>query len=186
MHSISTVCVRELFSPCSSVVFIFLYIVLIFHIFRITKDKIIMPQPPHAHRNHPPITLHPKAVFLPDLSVCNTNSAEGTPVALQNRFTELYTTIASPIHSPIHSNTYTPPTPSCQAQPILVDNITTKHTCLTTQLWPGTENIGREWGVALLLRQDIAFTEINDIQLTKTTDNGQLTVAIRISFFTYV
>ena len=34
-------------------------------------------------------------------------------------------------------------------------------------------------GVALLLRQDLAFTEIDDIQLTKTTDNEQLTVAIR-------
>ena len=34
-------------------------------------------------------------------------------------------------------------------------------------------------GVAILLRQDLAFTEIDDIQLTKTTDNEQLTVAIR-------
>ena len=34
-------------------------------------------------------------------------------------------------------------------------------------------------GVAILLRHDLAFTEINDIQLTKTTDNEQLTVAIR-------
>ena len=33
-------------------------------------------------------------------------------------------------------------------------------------------------GVAILLRQDLAFTEIDDIQLTKTTDNEQLTVAI--------
>ena len=30
-----------------------------------------------------------------------------------------------------------------------------------------------------MLRQDLAFTEIDDIQLTKTTDNEQLTVAIR-------
>ena len=41
----------------------------------------------------------------------------------------------------------------------------------------------REYGkggvVAILLRQDLAFTEIADIQLTKTTDNEQLTVAIR-------
>ena len=29
-----------------------------------------MPQPPHTHSNHPPITPHPKTVFLPDLSVC--------------------------------------------------------------------------------------------------------------------
>ena len=34
-------------------------------------------------------------------------------------------------------------------------------------------------GVAILLRQDIAFTEIDDIHLAKTTDNEQLTVAIR-------
>ena len=32
---------------------------------------------------------------------------------------------------------------------------------------------------AVLLRQDLAFTEIDDIQLTKTTDDEQLTVAIR-------
>ena len=34
-------------------------------------------------------------------------------------------------------------------------------------------------GIAILLRQDLAFTEIDDIQLTKTTDNEQLMVAIR-------
>ena len=34
-------------------------------------------------------------------------------------------------------------------------------------------------GVAISLRQDLAFIEIDDIQLTKTTDNEQLTVAIR-------
>ena len=34
-------------------------------------------------------------------------------------------------------------------------------------------------GVAILLRQDLAFTEIDDIQLTKTTDNEQLMVANR-------
>ena len=34
-------------------------------------------------------------------------------------------------------------------------------------------------GVAILLRQDFGFTEFDDIQLTKTTDNEQLTVAIR-------
>ena len=34
-------------------------------------------------------------------------------------------------------------------------------------------------GVAIFLRQDLPFTEIEDIQLTKTTDNEQLTVAIR-------
>ena len=35
-------------------------------------------------------------------------------------------------------------------------------------------------GIAILLRQDLAYTEIDDIQLTSTTDNEQLTVAIRI------
>ena len=45
-----------------------------FIIFSITQDKITMPQPPHAHRNHPPITPHPKTGFLPDLSACVTNS----------------------------------------------------------------------------------------------------------------
>ena len=34
-------------------------------------------------------------------------------------------------------------------------------------------------GVAILLHQDLAFTEIDDIQLTNTTDNEQLTVANR-------
>ena len=41
-------------------------------------------------------------------------------------------------------------------------------------------------GVAILLRQDLAFTEIDDIQLTKTTDNEQLTVAIRTDSELYV
>ena len=36
--------------------------------------------------------------------------------------------VASPIHSPTHTNTYTPPAHSCQAQTILIDNNTTKHT----------------------------------------------------------
>ena len=34
-------------------------------------------------------------------------------------------------------------------------------------------------GLAILLRQELTFTEIDDIQLIKTTDNEQLTVAIR-------
>ena len=34
-------------------------------------------------------------------------------------------------------------------------------------------------GVAILLRQDLAFTDIDDIQLTRTKDNEQSTVAIR-------
>ena len=39
---------------------------------------------------------------------------------------------------------------------------------------------GKGEGVAVLLRHDLAYTEIDDIQLTSTTDNEQLTVAIRI------
>ena len=45
-----------------------------------------------------------------------------------------------------------------------------------------TRNREHEKGgnVAILLRHDLAYTEIDDIQLTSTTDNEQLTVAIRI------
>ena len=39
---------------------------------------------------------------------------------------------------------------------------------------------GKGGGVAILLRHDLAYTEIDDIQLTSTTDNEQLTVAIRV------
>ena len=39
---------------------------------------------------------------------------------------------------------------------------------------------GKGGDVAILLRHDLAYTEIDDIQLTSTTDNEQLTVAIRI------
>ena len=39
---------------------------------------------------------------------------------------------------------------------------------------------GKGGGVAILLRLDLAYTEIDDIQLTSTTDNEQLTVAIRL------
>ena len=38
---------------------------------------------------------------------------------------------------------------------------------------------GKGEGVAIWLRQDLALPEIDDIQLIKTTDNEQLTVAIR-------
>ena len=55
------------------------------------KPRIVhWPQPPHTHRNLPPIT-HPKTVFLCDLSVCIIDSSEGTPVALHYRFAELST-----------------------------------------------------------------------------------------------
>ena len=84
-------CTSVLLSVYVSCFCIFSYIVLIFHISRLTQDKITMPPPQHTHRNHPPITPHPKTVFLSDLSVCITDSAEGTPVALHNRFDELST-----------------------------------------------------------------------------------------------
>ena len=84
-------CTRVIQSVFVSCLCIFSYIVLIFHIFRLTQDKITMPQPPHTHRNHPSIIPHPKTVFLSDLSVCITDSSEGTPVALHNRFNELST-----------------------------------------------------------------------------------------------
>ena len=79
-----------------------------------------MPQSPHTHRNHPPITPHPKTVFLSDLSVCITDSSEGAPIALHNRFDELSTiseipeipnspppppSNASPPHTPSHTST---------------------------------------------------------------------------------
>ena len=70
-----------------------------------------MPQPPHMHRNHPPITPHPKSVFLFDLSVCITDSSEGTPVALRNRFDELSTI------SEIHEIPNPPPPPPANASP---------------------------------------------------------------------
>ena len=54
---------------------------MIFHISRITQNKITMPQPPHTHHNHPPITPNPRTVFLSDLSVCIT---EGRSVALMS------------------------------------------------------------------------------------------------------
>ena len=41
-----------------------------------------------------------------------------------------------------------------------------------------TRNREQGGGMAILLGQDLAFTEIDDIQLSKTTDNEQLTVAI--------
>ena len=84
---------------------IFSYIVLIFHISRLTQDKITMPPPPHTHRNHPPITLHPKTVFLSDLSVCITDSSEGTPIALHNRFDELSTISEILTHHHYHRQT---------------------------------------------------------------------------------
>ena len=240
-----------------------------------------MPQPPHTHRNHPPITPHPKTVFLSDLSVCITDSSEGTPVALHNRFDELsaiseipeipnspppppsnaspphtpsqtstssytytYVTeprspssllhspehitvtthvkdhsyptlpttqtdaitkvnnwmkdgsvcsdssssseaetaasaptpatyaeaaaasptqppalaIASPIHSPTHSKTYTPPVSSCQAQTILIDNITTKHTRAEIEIKLRRQFPGVRYALTFLKRGGLANT----------------------------
>ena len=109
-------CTRVIQSVFVSCFCIFSYIVLIFHISRLTQDKITMPQPPHTHRNHPPITSHPKTVFLSDLSVCIADSSEGTPVALQNRFDELSTISEIPeipnSPPPPPSNTSPQPTPS--------------------------------------------------------------------------
>ena len=73
------------------------YIVLIFHIFGITQDKITMPQPPHTHRNHPPITPHPKT--------------KGTSVALHDRFADLSTI------SEIPEIPNSPPPPPSNASP---------------------------------------------------------------------
>ena len=108
MHSISIVCTRVIQSVFVGCYCIFSYFVLIFHISRLTQDKITMPQPSHTHRNHPPITPHPKTVFLSDLSVCITDSSEGTPVALHNRFDELSTISEIP---------YSPPPPPSNASP---------------------------------------------------------------------
>ena len=72
-----------------------------------------MPQPPYTHRNHPPITPHPKTVFMSDLSVCITNSSEGTQVALHNRFAEL-STISEIPEIP---NSPPPPPPSNASPP---------------------------------------------------------------------
>ena len=103
-------CTRVIQSVFISCYCVFIYIVLIFHIFRTTQDKLTMPQPPHTHRNHQPITPHPKTVFFPDLSVCITNSSEGTPVGLHNRFAELSTI------SGIHEIPNSPPPPPPHTQ----------------------------------------------------------------------
>ena len=237
-----------------------------------------MPPPQHTHRNHPPITPHPKTVFLSDLSVCITDSSEGTPVTLHNRFDELSTIseipeipnspppsnaspphtpsqtstssytytyvteprsptsllhspehttvtphvhdhsyaslpttqtdaitkvnnwmkdgsvgsdssssseavttasalmpatyaeaaaasptkpaaldIASPIHSPTHSNTYMPPVSSCQAQTILIDNITTKHTRAEIEIKLRRQFPGVRYALTFLKRGGLAL-----------------------------
>ena len=77
--------------------------------------------------------------------------------------------VASPIHSPTHPNTYTPPAPSCQAQTILTDNITTKHTRAEIEIkqrgqFPGVRYaltfLKRGGGLALVLETP---KEINTI-----------------------
>ena len=73
-----------------------------------------------------------------------------------------------PIHSPTHSNTYTPPASSCQAQTILIDNITTKHTRAEIEIklrrqFPGVcyaQTFLKRGGLALVLETP---KEINTI-----------------------
>ena len=105
-----------------------------------------MPLPPHKHRKHPPITPHPKTVFLPELSVCVTNSLEGTPVALQNHFAEL-STIAeipeisnSPPPSPLPSNASPPHTTSHRSWCSYIYTYVTDP-CSPTLLLPSPEHI---------------------------------------------
>ena len=105
-------CTRVIQSVFVSCYCIFSYFVLIFHISRLTQDKITMPQPPYTYRNHSPITPHPKTVILSNLSVCITESSERTPVALHNGFDELSTISEIPeiLNSP-------PPPPPSNASP---------------------------------------------------------------------
>ena len=76
--------------------------------------------------------------------------------------------IASPIHSPTHSNTYTPPVSSCQAQPILIDNITTKHTRAEIEIKLRRQFPGVRYALTFLKRGGLALVletpkEINTI-----------------------
>ena len=76
--------------------------------------------------------------------------------------------IASPIHSPTHSNTYTPPVSSCQAQTILIDNITTKHTRAEIEIKLRRQFPGVRYALTFLKRGSLALVletprEINTI-----------------------
>ena len=77
-------------------------------------------------------------------------------------------TIVSPIHSPTHSNTYTPPASSCQAQTILIDNITTKHTRAEIEIKLRRQFPGVGYALTFLKRGGLALVsetpeEINTI-----------------------
>ena len=65
--------------------------------------------------------------------------------------------IASPIHSPTHSNTYTPPVSSCQAQTILIDNITTKHTRAGIEIKLRRQFPGVRYALTFLKRDGLAL-----------------------------
>ena len=65
--------------------------------------------------------------------------------------------IASPIHSPTHSNTYTPPASSCQAQTILIDNITTKHTRAEIEIKLRRQFAGVRCALSFLKRGGLAL-----------------------------
>ena len=76
--------------------------------------------------------------------------------------------IASPIHSPAHSNTYTPPVSLCQAQTILIDNITTKHTRAEIEIKLRRQFPGVRYALTFLKRGGLALVlespkEINTI-----------------------
>ena len=88
------------------------------------QDKITMPQPPHTHRNHPPIT--PETVYLLDQSVCITDSSEGTPVTLHNRFDELSSI------SEIPEIPNSPPSPLPNASPPHTPSQTSTSSCTYT------------------------------------------------------
>ena len=73
-----------------------------------------------------------------------------------------------PAHSPTHSNTYTPPASSCQAQTILIDNITTKHTRAEIEIKLRRQFPGVRYALTFLKRDGLALVletpkEINTI-----------------------
>ena len=65
--------------------------------------------------------------------------------------------MASPIHSPIHSDTYTPPASSCQAQTILIDNITTEHTRAEIEIKLRRQFPGVRYALTFLKRGGLAL-----------------------------
>ena len=66
-------------------------------------------------------------------------------------------TMASPIHSPTHLNTYTHPASSCQAQTILIDNITTKHTRAEIEIKLRRQFPGGRYALTSLKRGGLAL-----------------------------